>query len=177
MRWATCCKAVKCSVLGHLFDTAIWAYLIGLEQSSFDEQLATKFFFMGIFHDIAETWTHDIPSPIKDKIEGYRAATEEHESQMLEEHMYPNLVTLGLDEPTRNIMFEDKVNRKYRKFIKIADYLSADSECWRNLVAGSRYYYYWDAIIERKIDKSSKINTVMHAYLTNYAKKVRRRWR
>lgn len=177
LRWATCCKAVKCSVLGHLFDTAIWAYLIGLEQSSFDEQLATKFFFMGIFHDIAETWTHDIPSPIKDKIEGYRAATEEHESQMLEEHMYPNLVTLGLDEPTRNIMFEDKVNRKYRKFIKIADYLSADSECWRNLVAGSRYYYYWDAIIERKIDKSSKINTVMHAYLAKYAKKARRRWR
>lgn len=177
LRWATCCKAVKCSVLGHLFDTAIWAYLIGLEQSSFDEQLATKFFFMGIFHDIAETWTHDIPSPIKDKIEGYRAATEEHESQMLEEHMYPNLVTLGLDEPTRNIMFEDKVNRKYRKFIKSADYLSADSECWRNLVAGSRYYYYWDAIIERKIDKSSKINTVMHAYLAKYAKKVRRKWR
>ena len=132
---------------------------------------------MGIFHDIAETWTHDVPSPIKDKIEGYRAATEEHESQMLEEQMYPKLASLGLDEATRNIMFEDKSNIKYRKFIKSADYLSADSECWRNLIAGSRYYYYWDAIIKRKIDKSSKINTMMHKYLKKYARKVRRRWK
>lgn len=177
LRWATCDKTVKCSVLGHLFDTAIWAYFIGLEQSTFDEHIATKFFFMGIFHDIAETWTHDVPSPIKDKIEGYRAATEEHESQMLEKHMYPKLEQLGLIEQTRNVMFEEKTNIQYRKFIKYADYLSADSECWRNLIAGSRYYYYWNAIIERKIDNSSKVNTIMHKYLKKYSKKVRRRWR
>ena len=43
---------------------------------------------MGILHDVAETWTTDIPSPIKDRILGFRKATEEYEIKMLEQELY-----------------------------------------------------------------------------------------
>ena len=86
VRWATCSYTTECSVLGHLFDTAVFAYLNAIDEG-LDEEVATKLFFMGIYHDIAETWTKDIPSPIKDKIEGFRKATETYELRMIKKHI------------------------------------------------------------------------------------------
>src|SRR5699024_6542242 len=79
-RWAVQSYLVNCSVLGHLFDTGVFAYFIGLEQFEGNEKTATKMFHMGIFHDLAEVWTSDVPSPIKDRIPGFRPATEEYEA-------------------------------------------------------------------------------------------------
>lgn len=38
---------------------------------------------MGIFHDIPETYTRDIPSPIKDSIPNFRKITEAYELEMM----------------------------------------------------------------------------------------------
>ena len=75
-RWAITCYSVKCSVLGHLFDTGVFAYFMSLELDPEDEKIATEMFLMGIYHDIAETWTTDVPSPIKDRVAGLRKGTE-----------------------------------------------------------------------------------------------------
>ena len=145
-RWAVQPYLVNCSVLGHLFDTALFAYLIGLEQFNGDESIASKMFFIGIFHDIAERWTNDIPSPIKNKIKGFRDAIEKYENKVLAENLYGQ-VSPSIGNSVRSVMMEEKCNISYYKLMKAADYLSADSECWRQYIAGSREPYYYKSAI------------------------------
>lgn len=168
-RWAVQAYSIECSVLGHLFDTAVFAYFMALEQNPDDESNAAKMFFMGIFHDVAETWTTDIPSPIKDRISGFRAATEEYELKMLEEELYGKVPEF-LAKKLQDVMFEDEANKEYKKLLKGADYLSADSECWRQYKAGSRDEYFLGAIRRRlpKIESGNVLLTPVCGELFNY---------
>lgn len=172
-RWAICNYNIECSVLGHLFDTAVWAYFMSLEQEPENERLATKMFFMGIFHDVAENWTKDIPSPIKDRIPGFRKATETYEDAMMEEHVYkvlPQYIADALKE-----LRLTKESEHYT-LIKGADYLSADSECYRQLMAGTRDSYFLRAILKRQknIDEGKETLTPMcrelYKYFVRYGK-------
>lgn len=170
-RWATCYYNVECSVLGHLFDTAVFAYFMALEKSNFDEKYASKLFFMGIFHDIAEVWTKDIPSPIKDRIPGFRKATEKYELQNLEEEFYsklPDYIAVAI----KDVMLEEEENKQYKKMLKAADYLSADSECFRNLLSGSRDQYFCQAIMSRTGSDITPICENLHNYFVEYAQKI-----
>lgn len=135
-RWAAYSYAVDCSVLGHLFDTAVYAYMMALEKGEI-EAIATKCFFMGIFHDVPEAFTRDIPSPIKDKIPGFRQLTEKYELLMMEREVYPR-VSEYMKSALQEIMFEDDQNIKFKSLIKGADYMSAVTEIWRQLKAGTR---------------------------------------
>ena len=135
-RWAAYSYVVDCSVLGHLFDTAVFAYLMALEKGE-TEEVATKCFFMGIFHDVPEAFTKDIPSPVKDKIPGFRALTEEYELKMMEKHFYP-FVSEKVSNSIKGIMFENEDNARFKTLIKGADYMSAVSEIWRQLKGGTR---------------------------------------
>lgn len=168
-RWAVQAYTIECSVLGHLFDTAVFAYAMSLEQNPEDESTAAKMFFMGIFHDVAETWTTDIPSPIKDRIPNFRKATEEFELKMLEQELY-NKVPDFLAKKLKNVMFEDEANIAYKKLLKGADYLSADSECWRQYKAGTRDEYFLGAIKRRipKIKAGDVLLTPVCGELFNY---------
>lgn len=145
IRWAKHPNIVSCSVLGHLFDTAVFAYLMSLEAKPGDETLATRFFFMGIFHDFPEAWTGDMPSPVKDSIPGLRKATEAFENHVMKEHVYSHLPQ-HMVTPFRAVMLEDEGNAENKALLKNADHLAAYDECWREIEAGSRHYYYRDVI-------------------------------
>lgn len=149
IRWCECGYLQECSILGHLFDTACFSYFMSLELEPKNEHLATERFFMGIFHDIAEAWTTDIPSPIKNCISGFRSACELYEQKMLEEKLYAKVPEF-LVSKLRAVMFEDEQNvKKHKALIKGGDYLSADAECWRQYVLGSRDIYFKNAIENR----------------------------
>lgn len=149
IRWCEHGYLQECSILGHLFDTACFSYFISLEQEPNNEKLATDRFFMGIYHDLAEVWTTDIPSPIKDAIPGLREATEKYERKMLENNLYA-VVPEFLAKRLKEIMFEEPENvKKHKAVIKGGDYLSADSECWRQYVLGTRDPYFKEAIEKR----------------------------
>lgn len=143
-RWAAYSYLVDCSVLGHLFDTAIFAYLMALEKGE-GETVATKCFFMGIFHDVPEAFTRDIPSPIKDKIPGFRELTEKYELQMMEKHVYP-YISENAANALKEVMFEDEQNAKFKRLMKGADYMSAVSEIWRQLKAGTIDNWFFEAL-------------------------------
>lgn len=145
-RWAVQPYSINCSVLGHLFDTGVLAYFIGLEHFEWNEKISTKMFFMGIFHDLAEVWTSDVPSPIKDRIPGFRAATEKYESMVLNKNLYSRVPEF-LAAKLRSVMFEEEDNSSFHGIMKSADYLSADSECWRQYIAGSRDSYFLESAI------------------------------
>lgn len=151
-RWAVQAYSMDCSVLGHLFDTGIFAYFMSLEQNSEDEVTAAKMFFMGLYHDIAESWTGDIPSPIKDRIPGFRKATEEFELKMLEEELYSNIPPF-LQVKIKGITMEDESNKESKPLLKGADYLSADDECGRQYIAGSRDPYFVKVPLKNDLEK------------------------
>ena len=177
-RWAVQPYLVNCSVLGHLFDTALFAYLIGLEHFGGNEELASKMFFIGIFHDIAERWTNDIPSPIKNKIKGFRDAIEKYEKMVLSENLY-NQIPESIGKSVRIVMMEEECNIPLHKLMKAADYLSADSECWRQYIAGSREpYYFKSAIMGFEKNLTAKkyilppICRTLHDYYRQYSENV-----
>lgn len=159
-RWAAYARALDCSVLGHLFDTAIFAYFMSLEQNPEDEEKATEMFFMGMFHDIPEGWTKDIPSPIKDRIPGFRQASELFEMKMVEENMYSVLPDY-MKKKVKKVTVEDGDNIESKPLLKGADYLSASSECLRHLIGGSRDYNFYRAChdLQKKIDSGKVIVT------------------
>ena len=174
-RWAVQPYSINCSVLGHLFDTGVLAYFIGLEHFEWDEKISTKMFFMGIFHDLAEVWTSDVPSPIKDRIPGFRAATEKYESLVLNKNLYSKVPGFLADK-LRSVMFEEESNSSYHGIMKSADYLSADSECWRQYIAGSRDPYFFKSAImgfDEKLKNGTyylpKMSYQLHEYYKKYS--------
>lgn len=172
-RWAVQPYSINCSVLGHLFDTGVLAYFIGLEHFEWDEKISTKMFFMGIFHDLAEVWTSDVPSPIKDRIPGFRAATEKYESMVLNKNLYSKVPGFLADK-LRSVMFEEESNSSYHGIMKSADYLSADSECWRQYIAGSRDPYFFKSAImgfDEKLNSGTYYLPEMCYQLHEYYKK------
>lgn len=145
IRWAKHPNLIPCSVLGHMYDVGVFAYLMSLEVNPLDEELATQYFFMGVFHDLPECWTGDMPSPIKDSIPGLRKATEEFENQVMEEHVYSHLPT-HMTNALRAVMLEDEVNLQYKVFLKKSDNFSAYVECWRQIDAGSHHKYFKNVV-------------------------------
>lgn len=175
-RWAVQLYSVDCAVLGHLFDTAVFAYFMGLEKYQ-DEKTATLMFFMGCFHDVPEAWTKDIPSSIKDRIPGFRKATEEYEMKKVQEKMY-NCMPLFLSVKIREVMFEEENNAALKALMKGADYSSADSEIWRIYKAGSRDEYFIGAIlrfdekIKAGIAELTPVARELHCYFLEYAQSL-----
>jgi 5'-deoxynucleotidase YfbR-like HD superfamily hydrolase len=145
IRWAKHPNIVQCSVLGHMFDVACFAYLMSMEVAPYNEALATQYFFMGIFHDFPECWTGDMPSPIKDALPGLRKATEEYENMVMEENVYSHL-PLHMASAIRSVMLETDENAQYKAFLKKSDNFSAYVECWREIDAGSHHSYYKNVI-------------------------------
>lgn len=154
IRWAKHPNIIKCSVLGHLFDVALFGYLMVLDIRPCEEELATRYFFIGIFHDIAEKWTGDMPSPVKDSIWGLRQATEMFEREVLQNHVYSHLPSYQINA-LRFVMLEDEQVHDIRASAKRADDFSAFIECWRELDAGSRHNYYLNVILKDYKKKES----------------------
>lgn len=141
IRWLSQFKAKESSVLEHMGETAIIAFLMGLEVYG-NEKDATKLFWRGAFHDIPERWTGDMASNIKDSVEGLRKATEEFERIVMERNVYRKLPQYNI----KKVMIEEKENEKYKDILKKADYASAVFECYRNIKAGSRDGYFFEVI-------------------------------
>lgn len=74
-------------------------------------------------------------------IPNLRRATEILESKYLDSELYSKLPNF-LVEKIKDVALEDENNVQYKKLLKGADYLSADSECYRQYKAGSRDEYY-----------------------------------
>lgn len=173
-RWAVQSYMAECSVLGHLFDTAIYGYFIGLEKYQ-EETKATKLFWWGLCHDVPETWTKDIPSPIKRKIPGFREAVKKYEDKVMELKFYSHLPDF-ISDKIRERLLEEEENPDLRKLMKGADYLSADSECWRQYISGSRDEYFFDTAIQNFDNELEEGKyelpltcTLLHQYFYDYA--------
>ena len=152
IRWLKQFRATNCTVLEHLGETAIFAWLMSMEENSEDEEKATKLFWCGLFHDLPERWTGDMASPVKNAIAGLRAATEQYEDLNMENHVYkvlPECQALAIKQVMEN------AGKKYKRTVKSADYASAAMECFRNIMCGSRDKYFSNVIKNYYDEKES----------------------
>lgn len=169
IRWQKWLGPVKCSVLGHNLEVALFSYLMALRKYK-DEEIATKCFFIGIFHDVPETFTGDMPSPVKDAIPGLRQATEYFELGMIEKHIYANLPPY-MNEAIHSVMMEEFEQERYKPLIKQADWLSADCECVRQIIAGSREKYFAE-VLKRELEKAEKLDEPFRSMLKSIVKEI-----
>jgi len=144
-RWQGYYTPIRCSILTHMLETAILAYLMAYEQSLMVEEgeqerwtdLMGKGFKVGLYHDITEIWTDDVPSPAKDGL-GIREIVEEQERQMTEAKIYARLPACVVTELRNGVMLEEVDDPEEKAFYKAADYFSADLEVWWNVKGGAR---------------------------------------
>ncbi len=153
IRWLIQFKAKECSVLEHMGEVAVIAFLMGLEEYN-DETIATHLFWCGAFHDLPERWTGDMASNIKDAVKGLRKATEDFERDVMERQVYKLLPNY----PIKEIMMEEEGNKEYKGLLKNADNTSAIFECYRNIKAGSKDKYFFN-VITKEMEKENYSDT------------------
>ncbi|WP_457595623.1 HD domain-containing protein [Hydrogenimonas sp.] len=109
-RWAKTPRIPQTSVLGHMFFVAVTTYLLSLEYGACDRKVYNNF-FAALFHDIAESLTRDIISPVKYGVEGLDALLAEYEKEAVEERLLPMLPPYVRDEMRYfvNDEFADKI--------------------------------------------------------------------
>lgn len=166
IRWQKYLRTIKFTDSAHMFLTALFADLIaqecnelGLVKEKIDP---TRAFFTGLFHDIAEVWTGDAPSPCKDEIffaesdKKLRDIFEEYEDYVYDKYFYKYMDPLLEEEFRKNIVFYEGTD-EFSQIIKNADYFSADYEVWLNIKAGNRDMPYFD-VIDRSYRKAISEN-------------------
>ncbi len=150
-RWNQTPRVPQTSVLGHCFFVAIMTLLLGRESNS---QMCTRRvinnFFSALFHDLPESVTRDIISPVKQATDDLPNIVKKIEDEIVNKELVPlmdesyvnEVIYYTSDEFSDRIMFEgkikkatwDELNEKYNepqfnpvdgKLVRICDHLSA----------------------------------------------------
>ncbi|NDJ27658.1 hydrolase [Campylobacter sp. MIT 12-8780] len=87
-RWAQTPRIPETAVLGHMLVVAILSYFYSLEIKACDTRLEYNF-YCALFHDLPESLTRDIISPVKYGIEGLHTLIAEYEMKLIDERILP----------------------------------------------------------------------------------------
>lgn len=82
-RWSHLHMSPRISVLGHSMVVAAVSYLFSLEAGACERQQVNNF-LLGLFHDLAESQTRDVRSPLKDKVPVIGETLEEIGAELME---------------------------------------------------------------------------------------------
>ena len=88
IRWGNIPRMPQTSVLGHMLLVACFTYMLSLEINSCPKRLYNNF-FGGLFHDLPESVTRDIISPVKNSVKGLPEAISQIERELAAEEIYP----------------------------------------------------------------------------------------
>ncbi len=155
IRWVKRVPLRCYSVLGHSFDVAVYDYLLSLSVTE-DQEIAERGFYVGLFHDVAEIWTGDMPSPLKDAIPGLRRKTEELEVEVLNSKVFP-LIPEWLRLKFKNVQLEMLPNY-LKNFYKKGDSLAAVVEAATQIAAGSTDPYFRNVVIDGYLKKDTSFS-------------------
>jgi len=90
VRWSQTPRMPKTSVLGHSFYVACLMIVFSRRIKACDKRLFNNF-FGGLFHDLPESVTRDIISPVKRATENLPSIINEIEDEVCEELLFPNI--------------------------------------------------------------------------------------
>ena len=151
-RWNQTPRIPATSVLGHCFYVAIMALLLGRESNpKMCRQRVINNFFSALFHDLPESVTRDIISPVKQATDDLPNIVKKIENEIVSKELVPlmenffvnQIIYYTSDEFSNRIQNEmgiiqivsyDELNEKYNdekfqpidgKLVRICDHLSA----------------------------------------------------
>ena len=87
-RWAQTPRIPETAVLGHMLVVAILGYFYSLKIKACDKRLENNF-YCALFHDLPESLTRDIISPVKYGIEGLDEIINEYEIKLINDKILP----------------------------------------------------------------------------------------
>lgn len=96
-RWAQTPRIPETAVLGHMLVVAILSYFYSLKVGACKKRLENNF-FCALFHDLPESLTRDIISPVKYGIEGLNEIITEYEMRLIDEKILPFVPETFRDE-------------------------------------------------------------------------------
>jgi putative hydrolases of HD superfamily len=108
-RWAHLHRIPKTSVLGHSLFVAWLSYYFSVKSGCCRMRIYNNF-VGALFHDLPETLTRDIISPIKRGVEGLQSLIRDYEEEQMERVIYP-LLPQNVSAELRMIMRCEFTNR------------------------------------------------------------------
>lgn len=96
-RWAQTPRIPETAVLGHMLVVAILSYFYSLKVKACDKRLQSNF-YCALFHDLPESLTRDIISPVKYGIGGLHSLISEYEMKLIESKILPLVPSSFKDE-------------------------------------------------------------------------------
>lgn len=89
IRWSQTCRLPQTTVLGHSMYVAVLTYFAAKEMGICQNQssVVVNSFFAALFHDLPESLTRDIISPVKRSIKQFESKLAEYEYQQVFEKM------------------------------------------------------------------------------------------
>ena len=87
LRWSHVRRLTHTSVLGHMLIVAILAYLFSIQIEACPKRRINNY-FTGLFHDLPETLTRDIISPVKGAVEGISEIIKKYEKEQMQNRIY-----------------------------------------------------------------------------------------
>jgi len=96
-RWAQTPRIPETAVLGHMLVVAILSYFYSLEVSACKKRLENNF-FCALFHDLPESLTRDIISPVKYGVKGLNEIISEYEMRLIDEQILPFVPEIAREE-------------------------------------------------------------------------------
>lgn len=174
-RWEGYATLLNCDLLSHMYQTAVFVWLMAIETGEFEK--AGYYFSIGMFHDDPEMWTDDVPSPCKDRIITDRCVTLREICDVLEvkafaKYFYPCLSKETADYYLKNVDLNN-VPEKDHALVKKADYLSADFECFLNIYMGSHEKEWADVIVNdfKNIPRTVESHKLLEHFVEQMEKK------
>ncbi len=87
-RWAQTPRIPETAVLGHMLVVAIFSYFYSLKVGACAKRLENNF-FCALFHDLPESLTRDIISPVKYGVKGLNEIISDYEMRLIDEKILP----------------------------------------------------------------------------------------
>ncbi|MGG7073754.1 HD domain-containing protein [Campylobacter sp. 9BO] len=112
-RWAQTPRIPETAVLGHMLVVAILSYFYSLKVGACAKRLENNF-FCALFHDLPESLTRDIISPVKYGIKGLNEIISEYEMKLIDEKILPFVP----DSFREDFSYILGIRKKDDKFIK-----------------------------------------------------------
>lgn len=89
-RWAQTPRIPETSVLGHMLVVAVLGYFYCIKAKACDTRFISNF-FCALLHDLPESLTRDIISPVKYGIDGLSEIISDYELKLIDEKILPNV--------------------------------------------------------------------------------------
>ncbi|MCD8213204.1 MAG: HD domain-containing protein [Campylobacter sp.] len=124
-RWAQTPRIPETAVLGHMLVVAILSYFYSLEVKACKKRLENNF-FCALFHDLPESLTRDIISPVKYGVKGLNEIISEYEMRLIDEQILPFVpenfrdefsYILGIRKQDEKFIKDEFENRIYERNI------------------------------------------------------------